>query len=98
MPWQGAWNCGTSARCTPGSVTARRHPGGDLGTRVEPELVQDVADMAVDGVLGDVEARADLLVAQALGDQPGDLCLPLPEGCRVRVARCGGVDGLAERQ
>jgi len=54
--------------------------------------------MAVDGVLGDVEARADLLVAQALGDQPGDLCLPLPEGCRVRVARCGGVDGLAERQ
>jgi hypothetical protein len=47
----------------------RRHPGGDLGSRAKAELVQDAADVAVDGALGYEQARSDLLVGQAVGDQ-----------------------------
>src|SRR6266516_1427629 len=57
----------------------RGHPGVDLGPRVEAELVQDAADVAVDGALGYEQARSDLLVGQAVGDQPCDVGLPLPE-------------------
>ena len=39
--------------------------------------------MAVDGALGDEQARPDLLVAQAVGDQPCDFCFPLPEWPRA---------------
>ena len=41
-----------------------RDPAGDLGPGVEAELVQDAADVALDGALGDEEARADLLAAR----------------------------------
>jgi hypothetical protein len=40
--------------------------------------------MAVDRALGDEEPGSDLLVAEALGDQVRDLCLPLAEQLRAR--------------
>jgi len=52
------------------------HPGSDLGAGVDAELVQDAADVAVHGALGDEQPRPDLLVGQALGDQPRDVGLP----------------------
>jgi hypothetical protein len=48
----------------------RRDPAGDLRSSVDPELVKDAAHVAVHCALGDEEARADLLVAQAVGDKP----------------------------
>src|SRR5215469_14025661 len=56
---------GRNMDCTLGGCD----PARDLGARVEAELVQDAAHVAVDGALGDEQARADLLVAQAVGDQ-----------------------------
>ena len=44
-------------------LARRRHPGCDLDTRVEAQLVQDAAHVAVDGVLGDEQAGPNLLVA-----------------------------------
>ena len=35
--------------------------------------------MARDRAFGDEQARTDLLVAQTVGDQPGNLGFPLPE-------------------
>src|SRR5207244_3053660 len=54
-------------------LTRRCQPGGDLGPRAEAELVQDAADVAVGGALGYEQAHADLLVGQAVGDQPRDV-------------------------
>src|SRR4029077_15221621 len=54
-------------------------PTGDLGSRVEPELVQDAADVAVDGALGDEQLYANLLVGQTLGDQARHICLSFAE-------------------
>src|ERR1700674_2380889 len=68
----------------------RRHPGGDLGAGVEPQLVQDAANVAANGALGYEQARSDLLVAQALGDQPCDLCFPLAEQPTSRIVRSRG--------
>jgi len=59
-----------------GRLLRRCHPGGDLGSRIEAELVQDAADVAVDGALGDEQACPDLLVGQAVGDQLRDLGFP----------------------
>ena len=42
--------------------------------------------MAVDGALGDEQARSDLLVAEAVGDQLCDTFFPLPEQPRARIA------------
>src|SRR5438132_3569059 len=68
------------------------HPSGDLGSGVEPQLVQDAADMAVDGALRDEQARSDLLVAQAVSDQSRDLDLSFGEQSRSYVvsSRLGG--------
>ena len=35
--------------------------------------------MAVDGALGYEQPRADLLIAQAVGHQPGNLAFALPQ-------------------
>ena len=45
--------------------------------------------MAVYGPLGDEQPRADLLVGQALGDQPRDVSLPLAEWPGRDRARAG---------
>src|SRR6266851_2002386 len=55
------------------SLNERREPAGDLGSRVEPELVQDASDVAVDGALGDEQLRANLLVCEALSEQRREL-------------------------
>src|SRR5438094_5062267 len=73
-----------------GGLRVRDYPGGDLGPGAEAELVQDAADVAVDGALGDEQPRADLLVGQAVGDQPGDIRLARaerPGRGRSRVGR-----------
>ena len=53
-------------------VARRRHPRGNLGARVKAQLVQDAADVRGHGALGDEQPSPDLLVAQSLGDEPGD--------------------------
>src|SRR2546421_12433685 len=79
-----------------------RDPAGDLGPGVEAELVQDAADVAVHGALGNEQACPDLLVAQAFGDQPSHVGLPPPEPAKGAVAGLAGSRGslawLARRQ
>src|SRR5262249_744754 len=48
-------------------------PGRDLDARVESQLVADLLDMPLDRPLRAGQAGRDLLVAQALGDQPRHL-------------------------
>src|SRR3984893_17405042 len=62
-----------------GQLLIRRHPACDLGARVKAELVQDAADVAVDGALRYEQPGSDLLVAQPFRDQPGDVSLTRPE-------------------
>src|SRR5438046_9824030 len=62
---------GTSARVLPAD------PGGELGSRGEPELVEDVLDVRIDRSLGEHQVFGDLTVPQALGHQFGDLSLSL---------------------
>jgi hypothetical protein len=50
------------------SPIRRCHPGCHLGARVEPELVQDVADVSGGCTIGNEQAGCDLLVAQSVGD------------------------------
>src|SRR5215470_8547871 len=69
----------------------RGHPAGDMGAGVEAELVQDAANVALDGTLGYEQAGTDLLVAQAVGDQPGDLLFSLAE--QPRRPRLRRLDG-----
>ncbi len=45
---------------------------GDLDTIPQPELGQDVRDVAFDGRLAEVEPDGDLGVRHTLGDQPDD--------------------------
>src|SRR5215472_12269728 len=82
------------------SALRRRHPGGDLGAGVDAELVQDAPDMAVHGALGDEQPRPDLLVGQALSDQPRDVGLPLGKRPRPGAIRSAGLPrgGPAERK
>src|SRR5256885_15451409 len=79
-----------------------RDPAGDLGPGVEAELVEDAADVAVHGALGNEQACPDLLVAQALGDQPSHVGLPPPEPAKGAVAGAAGsrrsLAWLAQRQ
>src|SRR5436190_20125803 len=83
-----------------GGLRVRDYPGGDLGPGAEAELVQDAADVAVDGALGDEQPRADLLVGQAVGDQPGDVRLARaerPGRGRSRVGRARARRARARR-
>src|SRR5712692_11639367 len=79
--------CYERSRRTSTLLIRRRDPGGNLGARVDPQLVQDAADVAVDGAFGDEKTRSDLLVAQALGDQPRDLRFTLREQSRHDIDR-----------
>src|SRR5437773_3809685 len=72
-----------------GGLRVRDYPGGDLGPGAEAELVQDAADVAVDGALGDEQPRADLLVGQAVSDQPRDIRLARAERPGHGQARAG---------
>src|SRR5262245_10995248 len=66
-----------------------RHPGGDLDTRGEPQLVQDVDHVLGGGRFGDDQLGSDPAVAQSLGNQPGDFPLPRcePASAPVMVTR-----------
>src|SRR5208283_2884752 len=44
---------------------------------VRPQLREDIRHVSLDGVLGELELRCDLLVRVARGDQPENLNLPL---------------------
>src|SRR5579859_6346143 len=77
------------------AVFRRRHPARDLRARAESELVEDAADMAVDGALRDEQPGADLLVAQTVRDQARDVggaersSVSAPRGCSTaRAAAC----------
>src|ERR1700728_3448667 len=59
-------------------------PAGEPCRRGEPQLGEDVLDVRVDRALGEVEPPGDLPVAEAVGDQAGDL--PLAPGERPRLA------------
>ncbi len=61
-------------------------PAGDLDAGVDAEAVEDLGHVRLDGALGQEQAGADLLVAEALGDEPGDL-ETLDEGTQLEVLR-----------
>src|SRR2546423_11193650 len=77
-------------------LTVLRVPGGDLGAAGEAELDEDVLHVALHGSLGEHQAGGDLLVGQALGDQPGDLALAAGQS-RLVVELPGGWAGAAQR-
>ena len=52
---------------------------GCLGPVADPELVDDVAHMGLDGPDGDRERGGDLAVAEVLGQQAEDVALTLAE-------------------
>src|SRR6185369_9240625 len=54
----------------------RCDPAGDRHARVDPELVEDVRDVALDGPLRDEKLRRDRRVRGAVSDKAGDLHLP----------------------
>jgi hypothetical protein len=54
--------------------------GGDLGSRGEPKLGQDVFYVGFRGPLGDHQPGGDLLVGTAFGDEVGDLLFAAGEG------------------
>src|SRR5919109_965079 len=58
--------------------------------RGEPELHEDVRDVAVDGVLAKGEPCGDLSVAQPLGDEPEDLGLAPGQRLRALTLRACG--------
>src|SRR5262250_207800 len=77
----------------------RCHPRGDLRARAEPELVEDAADVAVDGVFGDEQAGAYLLVAQAVGAEASHLGFPFGQRGGSPIFRCRrGAGGRGERE
>jgi hypothetical protein len=55
----------------------RGHPAGELSAGVETHLVQDAADVILDGSFGDEQPTADLLVGQSASDQLRNLQLTL---------------------
>jgi hypothetical protein len=62
--------------------------GGGLGAVADAQLGEDVADVALDGVLGDVERGADFLVALAGTDEAEDFDFALADiGPATRSAR-----------
>src|SRR5262249_15506876 len=91
MPWR-RWR---SRRKASSLLVWRRHPARDLRAGVEAELVQDAANVALHRALGYEQAGADLLVAQALGDQPCDLLLSLAQ--RPRRPTLISLDGSGGR-
>src|SRR6202012_497814 len=52
---------------------ALEYPGGQLGPGGEAQLGEDVLQVRVDRPLGQVQLLGDLPVAEAVGDQAGDL-------------------------
>src|SRR6476661_2015719 len=50
--------------------------GGDLESRVQGELLHDVAHVALDGMSRDVESLRNLLVAEPFANELDDLELP----------------------
>src|ERR1700694_5669730 len=58
-----------------GVVTAPGHEGGDLGTAGQIELHEDVAHVVLDGLLGEMNALADLAVRHPFGDEADDAAL-----------------------
>jgi hypothetical protein len=48
---------------------------GDLKARVQGQFFQNVVDVTFDRIRGDVEPLCNVLVAQAIGDQPDDFPL-----------------------
>jgi prolipoprotein diacylglyceryl transferase len=98
-------------------VEGQRRSGAEVGQdgqdaavvgvgRREPELAEDVADVLLDGSIGDGEAAGDGAVGPALGHQGEDVVLPGGEraqgaGVPARVEQAGddlGVQGGAARR
>jgi hypothetical protein len=50
-------------------------PPGHLGARPEPEFAQDVLDVDFNGTLGDYQPLGNVVVAQSVCHQAGDLPL-----------------------
>src|SRR5205085_7342572 len=76
----GAGRISGRARRVPRHEPALRDcPQQKLGAAVDAELVEDAAQVELDGLLADLEAERDLLVAQPRSDQLHDRALPRRE-------------------
>ena len=76
----------TETRDASGDAVADR-PGGRLGATAGIDLAVEVADVALDGVDRDAEARRDLAVGLAGGEQAQDLDLARGQPAARRPAR-----------
>ena len=72
-------------------------PGGGLAARLQHQLVEDVGDVALDGVRAEVERAGDQLVAVAGGDVAQHLELARAERRRRGGGRCGRARAAASR-
>ena len=69
-----------------------------LGASLEAELGEQPGDVVLDGLLGQVQLRADLAVRQALRDEVEDLLLAVGEGVGARPGiRSAGVPRAGPR-
>src|SRR3990172_7948598 len=60
-------------------ILVLRKPDGDLGSRADAELVQDVFDVGLHRALGDTQRGGDFAVGGAACDQARDIHLPAAE-------------------
>src|SRR5579859_5926780 len=76
----------------PGSFRPLIEPAADLDPGVEPKFVEHVGDVGLNGALGQEQPGCNLLIAEAVRDEPGDF--ELPAGERGRRLVPDGHDGL----
>src|SRR3712207_2752351 len=75
----------------PDEAAADGYPGG-FGAVVGAELGEDLADVELDGALGDEEPLGDLLVAQPPRDEPEHLDLPGRQRLGVAPVAPGAIE------
>ena len=61
--------------------------GSDLVSGIQPQLLEYVADVGRNGMLGEHQLRGDLAVGEALGDENRYLLLAGGQGNRRLVVR-----------
>jgi hypothetical protein len=61
-----------------------RKPASDLGSRTQPQLLEEVTDVGGNSVLGEHQLRGDLAVGEILGPQERYLLIaPRPQSRKV---------------
>src|SRR5262249_56052319 len=84
QPSRRPWGATSAQTRRPSRISALLDPTGELGARVDPELVEHVGDVRLDRAVRDEQSDRNLAVSEPLGDQPSDLQLAPAEDWRGR--------------